>query len=189
MANYSDNLSFTSQFQSGFERLRVDVAQTGFYEGREFRSFKELNIAASAQYVIKIIVPINVILFGFNLQIVSGDLRLGVYSGGTPGGVFGEVLNVIPANNMSIGADHRAYGVNTAYSPVVTISAGGTHTGGTELDIMRLKANSNANQSTSVGSTNDERGASANTYYIRLLNLSATDAVEGILKVRWEERP
>lgn len=65
-----------------------------------------------------------------------------------------------------------------------------SHTGGTELDVLRVKTAGNSQQGSSVGTTgSDERGVGANTYYFRLLNLSATDAVTGVMHVRWEERP
>ncbi len=75
-------------------RLRVDVGQTGFFAGREFRTFRELNIAASTTFVIKAVVPIDVILFGLKVSIESGQLRLATVVGGTPGGSFSETLPI-----------------------------------------------------------------------------------------------
>ena len=75
-------------------------------------------------------------------------------------------------------------------TPQTLLTAGGTHTGGTELDVIRLKAANVTAQSQSVGnSPQDERGVAANTYYFRLLNSSGTDAVLGTFKARFEERP
>lgn len=188
--SYQDVLHYTTDRLSGFERLRVDVGQTGFFEGREFRTFKELNIAASAEYVIRAIVPINIILFAFETSLDAGWLRIGTYVGGTPGGTFSETLPILGKNNMTPGPEHRKNYSGNVYTPQVTLAAGGTHTGGTELDVTRIKTSDNSNFATSVGSVpDDERGVAANTYYFRLLNLSATDAVTGTMKVRWEERP
>ena len=192
MGHYNRLGHYTSDMHSGFERLRVDVAQTSFFEGREFRTFKELNIAASTTYVIRAVVPINIVLFGLEADIDAGFLRIGTYVGGTPGGSFSEVLPIFGANNMSAGNDHRATynGNDTVYVPVVGLTAGGTHTGGVELDVVRVKAASITVQAASVGNReSDERGVAANTYYFRLLNLSATDAITGTFKARWEERP
>ena len=44
-------------------RLRVDVAQTGFFAGRECRSFIRLNIAASSSLVVRVVSPIDFIVF------------------------------------------------------------------------------------------------------------------------------
>lgn len=163
-------------------RIRVDVGQTGFFAGREFRTFKELNIAASGSYVIKAVVPVDIILFGIHAAIESGHLHVATVAGGTEDGSFSETLPIIGRNNMS----ERP---TPFYTPVVILTAGGTHTGGTEIDVLRLKANSNTNQASTVGAEGgDERGVSAATYYLRLTNLSATDAITGVFSARWEER-
>lgn len=180
---------YTSEDGIGFGRLKVDAARTSFYEGREFRSFKELNIAASATYVIKVVVPINIILSGLEFSLDSGWLRASSAIGGTEGGSFSETLPRIMANNMSGGVDHRNDYSGAVYQPQTTITAGGTHTGGTELDVVRVKVSGISTQAITVGSTpSDERGIAANTYYFRLLNLSGTDTITGTFKVRWEER-
>jgi len=164
-------------------RFRVDVGQTGFFAGREFRTFKELNIAISSTYVIKAVVPINVILFGLAVQAEAGHLRLATVVGGTEGGTFSETLPIFGRNNMS----ERP---TPFYTTQIALTAGGTHTGGTEIDVLRLKANNNTNQAFTVGAEGgDERGVAAATYYFRLQNLSATDAITGVFSARWEERP
>lgn len=162
-------------------RLRVDVGQTGFFAGREFRTFKELNIAASDSLTIRINCIVNTIAFGLTVAIGSGALRLATVVGGTPGGVFSDVLPVIGRNTM-IGTP--------AYVAQNSAAAGGTHTGGTEIDVIRLKTNNNTNQATTIGTeTGDERGVAPGTFYLRFTNLSATDAVAGVFRLRWEERP
>lgn len=188
---YTSDINHTSDAHSGFDRARVDVAQTSFFEGREFRTFKELNIATSATYVIKAAVPVNLILFGLEADIDSGFLRIGTYVTGTEGGSFSETLPILGTNNMSAGKDHRAtYNGNfTVYVAKVVLTAGGTHTGGIELDVLRLKTASITAQASSVGrASSDERGVAANTYYFRLSNLSSQDAVTGVFRARWEER-
>jgi len=164
-------------------RWRVDVGQTGFFGGREFRTFKELNVAASTTYVIKAVVPINLILFGLTVSAETGHVRLATVVGGTEGGTFSETLPIFGRNNMS----ERP---TPFYTPVVVLTAGGTHTGGTEIDVVRVKTNNNQNQSSTVtGEGGDERGVAVGTYYFRLENLSATDAIVGAFSARWEERP
>lgn len=58
-------------------RLRVDVGQTGFFEGREFRTFLEF----SASQVIRVVVPINVILFNLSVSLTEGEVRVETVSG------------------------------------------------------------------------------------------------------------
>lgn len=186
MTYYSDQLPHTSDKLSGFDRIKIDVAQTSFFEGREFRTFKEFSIAVAATYVIRVVVAADIILNQIQLDLDAGAIRMGTYVGGTPGGSFLETIPSFMRNNMSIGPNKR-------FNPTsgVVITAGGTHTGGTELDVLRVRTSTNiGNQSsTTVGaSAGDERGIAANTYYFRLNNFHATDTATGTLHVAWEER-
>jgi len=188
--SYQNELHYTTDKLCGFERLRVDPDQTSFWEGREFRTFKELNIAGSAEYVIKAVVQINIILTKLEVSIEAGFLRVGTYVGGTAGGSFSETLPIFNANNQSAGVNRRESASGILYTVQTALTAGGTHTGGTELDVIRIKAASVTVQASSVGSSPfDQRGVAANTYYFRLLNLGMTDAVTGTFKARFEERP
>lgn len=162
-------------------RIRVDVAQTGFFAGREFRTFKEFVAAETSTYVIKIVTPINVILFEFGLEIEAGTIRIETISGGDPveGGSFSENLLRIPTNTMSEKPQ-------PPYTPQISLTAGGTLTGGTVIDVLRAKAADNSNFAASVGTdAGAERGVSAGTYYWRLTMV----AFVGVIKARWEERP
>lgn len=151
---------------------------TPFVRGREFRTFKELNIASAGVYTIRIVVPRSVILSGLDLVIVSGDVKLETIAGGTVGGTYSENLPRINTNLM-VGVP--------AYSPTVVMTAGGTVTGGTVIDVVRVKADSNAARQTAVGSTTaDLRGIAPGTYFWRLTNATG-DAAVGTFKARWQE--
>lgn len=187
--SYQDLLHYTTDRLSGFERLRVDQAQTSFFEGREFRTFYEISIPTTTEYVIRATVPLNIILYSLEAALDAGWIRVGTYVGGTPGGTFNTALPVLPTNTMTPGVDHRKNYSGNIYTPQVTLAGGGTHTGGTELDVLRVKTSDNSNFSSSVGtSPSDERGVGAGTYYFRLLNLDGTTAT-GVFRARWEERP
>lgn len=161
-------------------RLRVDIAQTGFFAGREFRTYLRLNLALSEVIAIKIVVPINVILFALDTVLTSGWIELETVVGGVEEGVFATPLPVIARNTMTE--------VPTpVYVPQVTLATGGTITGGTVLDILVNKTADVANFASSVGAgSEDERGVAANTYYFRITGVQAS---VGVLKARWEERP
>ncbi len=168
--------------QEGYRRLRVDSGQTGFFEGREFRTFREFSISAGATLVLRIVVPINAILFEQGVEIDAGSLRITNALGGTPGGTFSEVLTPIGKNNMSTRP-------TPFYVPQVTWAAGGTHTGGFIFDIHRaVAANATAQQSTVGNIVGDERGVAANTYYVRYENIGSATAT-GTLWFFYEERP
>jgi hypothetical protein len=163
-------------------RLRVDVGQTGFFAGREFRTFREFNIAAGQTLVLRIVVPTDVILAQQGVELDSGSLRVVNASGGTPGGTFDETLPVIAKNNMS----DRPF---PFYTTSVVFTAGGTHTGGFVFDTHRVVAATATAQQSTVGNVvGDERGVAANTYYVRYENFGS-GAATGTLWFIWEDRP
>lgn len=192
MGHHSRWLHYTSDELSGFERIKVDVAQTSFFEGREFRTFKELNIAVGATQVIKVNSPVNTVVFGFGFDLDAGWMRCALKTGGTEGGTFNGPLPILAVNSMSAGSDHRDdFGPNQdqVYSPVITMSSGGTHTGGVEHNVIRAKVGGNSQSASSTGvAPTDETGMPAATYYICITNLG-NEAVTGVFHARWEERP
>lgn len=161
-------------------RLRVDVAQTGFFAGREFRTFKELNLTLGQFYVVKAVVPVDIILFANVITLTSGEVKLYTSVGGTEGGTFSETLPIFARNTMS----ERPTPI---YTPVVTLTAGGTLTGETNIDLVWVKTSDNSNFSGNVGGgLGEERGVGANTYHFKM---TAVAASTGVWSAWWEERP
>ena len=77
----------------------------------------------------------------------------------------------------------------SSYTPQVTMTRGGTHTGGTVVDLVTAVSGANPNKSVaSSASDNLPQGFSAGTYYIKLINTDGATA-QGIFRARWEERP
>lgn len=160
-------------------RLRVDVGQTGFFAGREFRTWKELNLTQGQVYVVKAVVPVDLILFSNVLQLATGEVKMFTSFGGTEGGTFSESLPVLPRNTMS----ERP---SPFYTPLVTLTAGGTLTDETNIDLVWVKTADNSNFSGNVGgSLGEERGVGANTYHFKL---TAIAAATGVWSAWWEER-
>lgn len=165
-----------------YARVRVDVGQTGFFAGREFRTFYEFSIASGTSRVIKVVAPINTIVQTFGAELNSAALRVELRYGGTEGGTFSTSIPAFPANSMSTAS---------GYVGQVTMATGGTHTGGTTVDLLYLFSGTNTNASKDVASSASEelpQGFSAGTYYIHLINTDGATAT-GIFKARWEERP
>lgn len=188
--HYAPWLRYTSDRHSGYGRISIEEGRTAFEEGREFRIFKELNLAPSAIYVMKLVLPIDIVIYSATVEIESGQLRLSVVSGGTEGGSFSETFTRFPANGMTPGRKRRNDYNGTTYQPTVVITAGGTLTGGTETEVVRVKANNNTNAgSTVTPSSTDARGVAPGTYYFRFQNLSGVDTLSGVFRLRWEERP
>lgn len=148
-----------------------------FQQGRGFRTLKELNIPGSGSYTIKVVVSAPAILTSLDLALESGHLKVETVAGGTPAGTFAEVLPVIKSNLMVV----------TPYVSQLVLTAGGTHTGGTVIDAIRMKTDGNNTRASSVAATEiTQRGIAPGTYYYRLTNL-ATDAAVGTFKITWEE--
>jgi len=171
--------SLVTDTNDGHPRLRVDVAQTGFFAGREFRTFRRISLAAAGTLVVRAVVPVDTILFGLSLDLVDGWVDLETRVGGTPGGTFSETLPIFRRNNMTT-------------APVLTaqnvLTAGGTHTGGTVLDVLAVRASTATAQASSVGAgITDERGIAPNTYYFVLTNPGSGTAT-GVWRAWWEER-
>lgn len=163
-------------------RLQVDQGSTGFFAGREFRTFRRLNIGNGQSEVIEAVVPVNVILTGLKLSVQDGWADVETIVGGTPGGTFGTPLPIFNRNNMTE--------VPTpVYTAQVTLATGGTHTGGTILDVISARSAGSTAQASSVGDAlSDERGIGPGTYYFRVANVGSGD-VDGVFSARWEERP
>lgn len=163
-----------------YARMRVDVGQTGFFAGREFRTFYEFSIASGATQVIKVIAPVNTIVQTFGAELDLAELRVELVVGGAEAGTFDTALPVFAANGMS---------TTSGYTHQVTMSTGGTHTGGTVYDLLKLYSGANANKAVAATATESlPQGFPAGTYYIRLQNTDGATAT-GIFRARWEERP
>lgn len=157
-----------------------DTLVTSYKQGRAYRTFKELNIPASGTYVIKIVVPSSgATLRKLSTAVDQGYLKLETISGGTEGGSYSETLprirrNMLPRSPVRL--------------PLVTLTAGGTQTGGTVIDVVSIKSDTNTNRAVSVGSTDDDdRGVAPGTYYWKFTNLSSADAIVGTFKAQWTE--
>lgn len=79
-SSWFNELLLTSE-NPGFGRLRVDVAQTGFFEGREFRSFYEFNIPQGQSVTGRFSSPVDFILFQQSLSVDAGGIRMTARAG------------------------------------------------------------------------------------------------------------
>lgn len=168
------------------ERLRVDVGQTGFWLGREFRSFYELNaVAAETTINLRFVCPVEFILWQQTLSLDSGGRRIEVRTGATSGGTW--------TNLPTIGRNRMPSRPSPYYSGQAQLSVGGTFTGGTVVEVIRLRTadNQGAASSSTIGARqNDERGLPAGEYIISLGPIAGvTDTASGVYILEWEERP
>lgn len=179
-ANLPQSLYTSSK--EGFARIRTDVAQTGFFEGREFRTFFELSIPQGGTQSFKVSCTNNFILFEQSLVVDAGAIRLNAYTSASDGSAYTTNLPIIGKNRLP--TRPQPY-----YTSVMTVQTGGSRTGGTLVETIRVVASNATSQQTSVGGgVSSERGLPAGTYYIDLVNISNGTAT-GAYSLWWEERP
>lgn len=163
-----------------YSRVRVDVGQTGFFSGREARTLYEFSIASGATQVIKVVSPTNTIVQQLSIEVYLAEIRMELVTGGTESGTFGTPLPIFKTNTMT---------TQSGYTPQVTMNRGGTHTGGTVVDLLQSIAGANPNKAIPAGASEDSpQGFAAGTFYIRIINTDGATAT-GIFRARWEERP
>lgn len=184
----SAHIPLLTDRQGPSQRLRVDPGQTGFFAGRMFRSFVNLVIPVAGPAVsFKFVSPVDFILWSQVLTLTQGAIQLDVYAGATEATAFSTSLPIIGVNRMS--ERPQPY-----YTPLVTISSGGTFTGGTLVDTMLVNSGSNLGNSASqnTGGETTERGLPAGTYFGTFSTLAGgiapVDAAHLLYSLTWEER-
>lgn len=167
-------------------RLRVDPGQTGFFAGRFFRSYIEALIPVAGPPVqFRFTSPIDFILWLQSLELTQGATELRVYTGATPSGVWTQ--------RPVIGVNRMAQRPQPYYAAQCTLETGGNFTGGTEVDVLKVRTSAANNTAQNVGDSWTERGLPAGTYYGRLQTLAGglnvNDPAQLIYSLTWEERP
>lgn len=175
---------FTSPTVEGLRRLQVDVGQTGFFAGREFRAFKELIVTATP-HIVRVTVPAaitGIIVQEMTLSCYQGSIAMRAFRLGTEGGTFTPVP-IWPNNGIP---DVPGY-VNQ-----VTIDEGGTLTSPSQQSdaIIAFANESGKSSTTSLTALHGERGLSFGVYYLQFSRIPGTtvDGL-GVFGAIWEERP
>jgi hypothetical protein len=167
-------------------RLRVDPGQTGFFAGRFFRSYFEALIPVAGPAVqFRFTSPIDFILWSQLLELTQGAIEMRVYSGATSSGSW--------TARPIIGVNRMAQRPEPYYSPQCTFETGGNFTGGTEVDLLKLRSAAANNSASNVGGEFSERGLPAGVYHGRIQTLTGgvnvNDAAQLIYSLIFEERP
>lgn len=165
-----------------FRRLRVDVAQTGFFEGREFRTFNRFNIAAGQTLYMRFSCPVDFILFEEDIVLNSGQLDHTAYR--TVSNVAGSWTP-----RPTLGRNIMSSRPTPFYTPVGVLETGGTFTPGDEVGppMIPKTSGSTAQQSTVPAGNSRERGLLAGTYYLKMTAIDGPAV--GVYYLEWEERP
>lgn len=175
--------------KNNFRRLKVDVGQTGFFEGREFRTFFEFNIPAGNVRTFKFNAPVDFILFEQSLTVDDGKVRFSAFSGATEIGTFNTMVPIFGKNIMTERLQPYYTPQVTINTTASTVALGSDITGGTLREVFRVvAATSTAQQQTVGGAPQSERGLAAGTFYLRIENIG-NGAATGVYSLIWEERP
>lgn len=167
-------------------RIRVDPGQTGFFAGRMFRTYIESVIpVAGPSLQFRFTSPINFILWSQSLTITQGAIEMRVYTGATSSGVW--------TPRPSIGVNRMSEIPQPPYTSQVLVETGGNFSGGTEVDLLKIRTSSANNSAQNVGVESSERGLPAGIYHGRFQTLpgglTVNDAAQLLYSISWEERP
>lgn len=166
-------------------RLRVDPGQTGFFAGRMFRMFYEFSIAAGTTRTIRFTSSKNFILWKLDVEVDAGGIKCENITSATPAGSWSGLPKTARNRMTEVPAPIPVSGM--------VIETGGTVSGETVVDVLRIRAAANQgnSKSSNVGdSQNDERGLPPGVYYFRMSPLAGvTETSTGVLHMSWEERP
>ena len=170
---------YTSTLE-GYRRIRVDQGQTSFFQGKQFRSYHDFNLASAESRYFRFESLTDFVLFDQTISVSGGSVRLSVWTGSIASGTW-TTIPVIGKNRMSSIPQ-------PPYVSSVAFQTGGAFTGGTEVEAIRLvSATATAQQSTVGASAGDERGLPASTFYIKIEATNSTPTV--LYSLFWEERP
>jgi hypothetical protein len=169
----------------GFRRLKIDSGQTGFFTGKFFRAYIEALIPVAGPSVqFRFTSPIDFILWSQVLELTQGALELRVFTGASSTGSW--------TPRSVIGVNRMAQRQSPFYNAQITLETGGNFTGGTEVDLIKVRTSSANNSASNVGMEASERGLPAGVYHGRFSTLTGgvtvNDAAQMIYNLIWEER-
>lgn len=159
-------------------RMFVDAGGLNPTDNKQYFFFHEFSLAAAAVEVVRVVITGNTIMQAFSIKVMAGKARIEIVSGGTAGGTYSQSVPVFPINGMTTAP---------ARATTTVVTSGGTHTGGTVMDLFLVNTGDNVNQSSGLTSGEDFAiGFSAGTYYIRVTNTD-NSSTTGLIKALWTE--
>ncbi len=166
-------------------RLRVDIGQTGFFEGREFRTFNRMSMTTDQVIYLRFTCPVDFILFDEQIVLNSGEIDHTAYRSATNITGTWSDLPVIGRNTMT----RRPLPYYQPVGKMQILSPGGSFTGTDEVGppLIPKAANATAQQTSVPAGNSRERGLSAGTYYLRSRCVSGP--LYGVGYWDWEELP
>jgi len=174
-------------------RVQVDPANTGFFDGREFRFFRELDIPAGTSLWTRITVPSGedgIIVRNQTVEAEAGTLRFRVWTdtGLTTPPTFSEpdglTSNVLPNNTLPSAPAHTRATVFENGGDADPVFDGDP----VLLDILRSRSSGSTSKATSnYIQAGGERGIGPGTYWLQFEALGNAD-VTALYNLIFEER-
>lgn len=164
-----------------FARIPVDIAQTSFFEGREFRFIRKLE----TPIVYRFTAPVEFILSYQSLGVVDGEYEFYAWRGDnvTESGTW--TSEPVIAKNISL---TRKLFNGSFYAGQCTIDSGGSIVvtdSNLYADYDYLKTANASGQATGIADQSTQgRYLAAGTYYLQFTGVGT-----GLYALEWEERP
>jgi len=155
--------------------LALTSAERAFLGGYDYRAFYNVSVLTLETLVIKVVATKDSIVRLLGLEVLTNALTLELVSGGTEGGSFSTPVLTYASNQTSV-CPVRPSGV--------TMSTGGTHTGGTVIESLSGAVTNQSNQA--IVEDEQPLGFSAGTFYLRFVN-SGNQTATATFRARWEE--
>jgi hypothetical protein len=181
----SDLLTSTREH---IRRVQVDTGNTGFFDGREFRYFREVEIPANQSVWTRVTADaFGIILRLQTLTVEEGAVRFRAWRDATITGV----TFAAPASPTSGIFQNNGLPSAPARTRTTIIEEGGNHTaivGGVVSEVIRVRApTSTAQRATFAESSQSERGVPGGVFYLQLEN-TANSTCTVVYSLQFEER-
>lgn len=169
---------------TGQSRLMVEDGSTGFYEGRQFRIFVELNIPAGGTRWIRITKPVNFELHEQRISLVSGSIRWSAVAGTATSPGPWTPLTFRPRNQMT----SRPLPIYVSGAVIESSNLTDAVTGGIDVDLMIVSAEGQGNSNIPATQNAGVRGLPPGVFHVKMVN-NSTEAAVGVYDWWWEEKP
>lgn len=156
--------------------LFVQVQSLGFWQGKQFRAYREFSLTANQSVTWQLIASAPFLLQNQDLYTESGSMRAVITVGATPSGTWTPISTLHPKFRI---------GMNPTSS--VSIFSGGTVAGGEEREVLRGASGTGGPVSRSGSGQHSfgTRGLPATTFYITLT--AGAEGGTGMYSIEWED--
>lgn len=149
--------------------MSVTDRTVALYEKRLFRAYREF----TGNTTVKFVAGKNFHLTSQRIWTGKGAVRLAITTGGTEGGTFTPLATKFSLNT-----------VGAVAAGSTNVSVGGTHTGGTEREVLRSDSGTAGGGQGNGDYVVNSRYLTAGTYYFDIVVTGTTD---GMYILEWEE--